>query len=184
MGKFIKIKKIIAVCTIIAVIISCSQIFFGCDANTKSEKYQLIRIHIRADNNTSEAQAIKIKVRDAVTKYLTDALTGVLNRQQAYDMINVRLTAIEAVANGVLSSNGFYYTSSAKMCNEYFPARTYDGAVVESGYYDALILELGSGGGDNWWCVIYPPLCYVEGGGTGDVKYKSWLAEVYKKFFG
>ena len=54
--------------------------------------------------------------------------------------------------------------------------------VVESGYYDALIVELGDGAGDNWWCVVYPPLCYVAAGGEGSVEYRSLIAELWKKF--
>ena len=55
--------------------------------------------------------------------------------------------------------------------------------MVESGYYDALILELGAGKGDNWWCVIYPPLCYLEANGTGGIRYRSKIKEIWDKYF-
>ena len=72
------------------------------------------------------------------------------------------------------------------MRSEYFPTRCYDDVVLESGEYDSLIVELGSGTGDNWWCVAYPPLCFVNAtdDGTENVVYRSKLLEIIKSFFG
>ena len=62
----------------------------------------------------------------------------------------------------ILRQKGFNYVSNVKINNEYFPSRTYENTTLESGYYDAVIIELGEAKGDNWWCVMYPPLCFVN----------------------
>ena len=91
------------------------------------------------------------------------------------------LGAIEEVAKEILRENGFSYGAKASLRREDFPTRVYDGVTLEAGVYDALILELGSGKGDNWWCVVYPPLCFTSG--NGNIVYKSMIAEIIKKFF-
>ena len=80
------------------------------------------------------------------------------------------------IANKTLYSNNFTYKASIALKNEHFPDRQYDGYDFPEGYYDALIIYLGEGSGDNWWCVAYPPLCFSTAGKT-NVAYKSLIAE-------
>lgn len=84
--------------------------------------------------------------------------------------------------NGGRSPGGerFSYRSKASVREEEFPTRVYEDLTLDAGYYDALILELGSGKGDNWWCVVYPPLCFT-GGECGYV-YKSKILEIIESF--
>ena len=85
----------------------------------------------------------------------------------------------------MLRDGGYNYVSNAELRNEYFPTRAYNDVVFESDYYDALILELGSGEGDNWWCVAYPPLCFVGNDlGSDGIQYRSKLLDMISKFFG
>lgn len=91
---------------------------------------------------------------------------------------------IESIANAVLVSEGFTYTAHAKIDNEYFPTRTYemeeeDLTLVE-GYYDALILELGTGTGNNWWCVVYPAFCFTKTNNFDNIVYISKIWEIIK----
>lgn len=174
-------KKIIAIFMILSVCI----IFCGCfeDNITIDEGYCLIRIHIRADSNEKKDQEVKLKVRDEITSYLTHKLKGITDRDKAYTTLQSCLPTLKSKADMVLKDNGFDYKSCVRLNNEFFPARMYNNVVVESGYYDALIIELGSGSGDNWWCVIYPPLCYLDGGGSGGVVYKSKIKELLDKYF-
>ncbi len=166
-----------------AIIFAFAYIFCGCAGDTTSEKYSLIRIHIRADSNEEKAQAVKLKVRDRVSEYLEKELDGVTDYSKAYELLEAKLEKLKEISDETLKENGFSYTSRVRLNNEFFPTRSYNDLVVESGYYDALIIELGSGKGDNWWCVIYPPLCYLEAKGSGDIKYKSYFAELFKKYF-
>ena len=79
--------------------------------------------------------------------------------------------------------NGFEYTSDASVKREQFPTRVYGDLELEKGFYDALIVELGDAKGDNWWCVIYPPLCFAGGNLTaGNIKYKSKILEIINEW--
>ena len=82
-------------------------------------------------------------------------------------------------------ANGFNYGCKAYIDAENFPTRSYDDVVLEAGVYDALILNLGSGKGDNWWCVVYPPLCFIGGNDNGqnNIVYRSKLLEIIEDFF-
>ena len=146
------------------------------------EHTEYLRIHIRADSNEKSAQAVKYRVKDAVVDFLTPYIAECDTKSKAESMIKDRLSDIETVADKVLCEQGFTYKSHAKICAEKFPTRSYGEYVLEQGYYDALIIELGSGKGDNWWCVVYPPLCFT---GTGThYAYRSKILEIVRKFFG
>ena len=139
-----------------------------------------LRIHIRADSNDSADQNVKYEVKSAVVDYLTPYLTKATSKKKAMSIVRSHLRNIEAVCDRVLAANGFSYTSRAKLCEEQFPDRTYGDVTLAAGVYDALIIELGSGSGNNWWCVVYPPLCFVggESNGTNQIVYKSKLQEI------
>lgn len=166
-------------CVFLLSLIICT----GCVHTNLDEGYMLIRIHIRAESNSETDQAVKLKVRDRICEYLECELDGIEDFQSAYAGIEKRLGELTKLADGVLEKEGFSYKARARMSNEFFPTRSYEGIVVESGYYDALIIELGAGKGDNWWCVIYPPLCYLEVNGAGGFRYKSKIKELWDKYF-
>ena len=100
-------------------------------------------------------------------------------------MVQDNLDNVESVADSVLSENGFEYKSTAYISEEYFPTRVYGDTTLEAAVYDAIIVELGEGVGNNWWCVVYPPLCFVnaEETSTDGFRYKSKLMEIIEKFF-
>ncbi len=168
-------KKLVAVLLLVCSIAALAFAFGG------KQTASYLRVHIRADSNEAAAQAVKYEVRDAVVRYLTPVVAECESKQEAMDAVRARLREIEAVATQTLSLRGFSYGARAKLCREQFPTRVYDGATLKAGVYDALILELGSGEGDNWWCVVYPPLCFTSG--NGNVVYRSKIAEIIKKFF-
>ena len=93
------------------------------------------------------------------------------------------LQQIEEGANGVLAENGFSYTARAAVRREEFPTRVYEDVTLEAGVYDALIVELGTGEGANWWCVLYPPMCF-SGEATGEnIRFRSRILEIIRDFF-
>lgn len=154
---------------------------FGGNAGRTEENSSYLRIHIRADSNGAEDQAVKYQVRDRVVAYLTPIVADCSSKEEALKRVGENLTGIETVASGVLKSNGFTYGAKASLKQESFPTRVYENVTLEAGVYDALILNLGSGKGDNWWCVVYPPLCFT--GGNGNIVYKSKIAEIIRAFF-
>lgn len=164
--------KIVAFMLSVCMIVCLPIIILSCkDNNTYSG--ELLRLHIRANSNSDEDQAVKLKVRDGVNQYLSENITAT-SFEAAYAEIGLRLKKISAIADGVLKANGFYYGAKAELDNEYFPTRVYGDVEVPAGNYDALIIKLGAASGDNWWCVVYPPLCYGE-----KFEYKSIFAELF-----
>lgn len=162
---------------VIICIIMCfvPMLFVGCD---RSES--VVRIHIRANSNSEYDQDIKLKVRDEVVEYISDKINGCKSSDEVLNILGNNLSNLEEVADEILHSNGYTYSSSASIDYEYFPSRDYDGITFPSDYYNALIIRLGSGTGDNWWCVAYPPLCFVgEENTSAKVRYKSKLLELF-----
>ena len=133
-------------------------------------------MHIRANSNSAADQSVKLAVRDAVNEYIENNIRK-SSFEEAYREIGARLDVLDGIAEKTLRSRGFGYGARSKLCNEYFPTRVYGDTAVPEGYYDALIIELGEAKGDNWWCVIYPPLCYGDDGGK--FEYKSFFAELF-----
>ncbi|MCH5147091.1 MAG: stage II sporulation protein R [Clostridiales bacterium] len=142
---------------------------------------EYLRIHVRANSNDQIDQDVKYKVKDEVVKFITPYAAQCVDKETAMELISSILDEIEDVCDRVLRQNGFTYTSKASVRREEFPTRVYGELTLEAGVYDALIIELGSGKGDNWWCVIYPPLCFTSG--TADVKYRSAIYDIVRKFF-
>ncbi|MCH5350707.1 MAG: stage II sporulation protein R [Clostridiales bacterium] len=166
---YVKILSfVLSFCMIIClpiIILSCKE------NNTYSG--ELLRLHIRANSNSEPDQAVKLKVRDSINQYLAENITAT-SFAAAYAEIGLRLKKISDIADNVLQANGFYYGAKAELANEYFPTRVYGNVEVKEGFYDALIVKLGEGKGDNWWCVVYPPLCYGD-----KFEYKSIFAELF-----
>ena len=155
----------------------------GLTSAKASNEKDFLRLHIRANSNSTADQDVKYLVKQEIVNELTPIFVDVTTKKQAMEKLNDNLARIEDVANGVLHANGFTYTARAAIKSEHFPTRAYNDVVLPDGLYDALIMELGTGSGDNWWCVVYPPLCFLEnniGGETG-VKYRSKLQELIKK---
>ena len=150
--------------------------------NTPETKEEYLRIHIRADSNSMEDQAVKYAVRDEIVAFLTPIVAACENKKALQNALKTHISDIESVADTVLSANGFTYVSSAEITAENFPARVYGDLTLEAGFYDALIVNLGSGKGDNWWCVVYPPLCFIGNGRGEGFRYKSRIAELIEKW--
>ncbi len=142
-----------------------------------------LRIHIRANSNFSVDQNVKYKVKDAVVEALIPILADIESKAEAEKVMSENFSYIESVANKVLAKEGFSYTANAKIDNEYFPTRTYDDITLEEGFYDALILELGSGQGDNWWCILFPAFCFTKTTNSANVVYISRIWEIIKSVF-
>lgn len=163
----------------------CGSLFIF-NSKTSTPEYDYLRVHIRANSNEEIDQVVKYLVKDRVVNFVTPYLIECDTKQKSIDVVNGLLEEIEDVCDEVLIENGFTYTSNAKICKEKFPTRSYDNVTLEAGIYDALIIELGSGDGDNWWCIVYPPLCFVNKSelDAHNIQYQSYLMDIVKKYFG
>ena len=165
-------KKIaLAVCVIFVIFL------VGIGLANQPQKQEYIRIHIRANSNLEIDQNVKYQIKDSVVEFLSPQIAFCENKQDFMIVLENNLEEIENLADNILKQKGFEYSSCAKVRQEEFPTRSYDGFVLESGLYDALILELGEAKGDNWWCVVYPPLCFLKGN-QQNVLYKSKILEI------
>lgn len=170
-------KKACITILIFAIIVVVSA---GVIVQGQSPRTEYLRIHIRAESNKEEDQAVKYLVKEAVVNYLAPFLAECDSKSKAEKTLTERLNDISEIAEDTLKKEGFFYGAKAIMREEKFPTRTYGDFTLESGFYDALIIELGSAKGDNWWCVVYPPLCFTKGD-FGYV-YKSKIYEIIKSF--
>lgn len=130
----------------------------------------LIRLHVVANSDSAEDQALKLKVRDKILEYLSGSLNGVQDQATAIDVINARLNQIITVAENEVKSEGYDYSVTARLDFEQFPTKNYATFALPAGGYEALRVMIGSGQGANWWCVIFPPLCTSAALGTADAQ--------------
>ena len=163
----------------LAIIFLSSACFLGCNIKTENNK-EYLRIHIRANSNEDIDQQVKYVIKNSIVEFLTPYLSTVHNKEYAVNILKDLLENIKNISDNLLRERGFNYTSKVMLKSEAFPLRVYDNLTLEAGIYDALIVELGNGSGDNWWCVVYPPLCFVEG--DGNYVYKSKLLEIIEDF--
>lgn len=159
-------------------------VFAVSDSSKSAAAYEYLRIHIRANSNCDVDQNVKFKVKEKVVEFLIPVLTECDTKNKAINSLNKLINEIEAVCDLELSKNGFSYKAKAFIRQEEFPARTYEDLTLDAGIYDALIIEIGEAKGDNWWCVVYPPLCFIDSKYTDgkSIKYKSKLLEIIENF--
>ena len=139
----------------------------------------LIRLHIIADSDSEADQAVKLKVRDTVIKEMSSEFKNSDIEKSRVAIIN-NLAKIEETADRVLLENGFTYRSKAEYGKFNFPRKAYSSVTLPAGEYYGIRVTLGSGGGHNWWCVMYPPMCFTEDSrgkmsGESDEKLKESL---------
>ena len=151
-------KKAIA-CGLAVVVLLCflTSIVLMAEAEELSDK--MIRLHVIANSDSEEDQALKLAVRDAVLSYVTDKLESADDREEARAVLEENLDEIAALAEEVISEYGYTYEAAAEIGMEEYPTREYDTFSLPAGRYLSLRLTLGEGKGRNWWCVVFPPVC-------------------------
>lgn len=120
---------------------------------------KMIRLHVIANSDSEEDQALKLQVRDQVLSYATDILRSSADMKDAQNRLDRALPQIERLAAEEIGNAGYAYAVSARLEETEFPLKEYDGFSLPGGEYLALRIIIGEGTGHNWWCVVYPPLC-------------------------
>lgn len=124
---------------------------------------RILRLHILAAGDDTASQEIKLHVRDSVLTYIRDTIAEASTAMDAEAALSLILPEITAIANHTLESYGVSYRASAELTTEYFPIKQYGSLLLPPGEYRALRIVLGDGDGKNWWCMLYPSLCFTEG---------------------
>lgn len=122
----------------------------------------LVRLHVIAEDDSAGEQALKLKVRDRILAEFGDALSGQGDVASIKEYVNTHLDDFKSVAEDELKQNGSDKTVSVSFEKTAFNTREYGNVRLPAGYYDALRIVIGEGKGQNWWCVLFPPLCFVE----------------------
>ncbi|MGI5893994.1 MAG: stage II sporulation protein R [Candidatus Merdivicinus sp.] len=119
----------------------------------------VLRLHILANSDSEQDQAVKLKVRDALLAQTGTLFNHAENRSDAEEAARANLQNVEKIADEVLQSEGVSYKANARVTELFFDTRVYENFTMPAGRYQALQITLGNGEGHNWWCVLYPPLC-------------------------
>ena len=120
---------------------------------------KVVRLHILANSDSEEDQALKLRVRDRVLERATELLEQTGDRRESEEVLQSHLPELERIAAEEISDCGYEYDVTAEVANTMFPTKEYDGFTLPAGEYLALRIIIGEGNGHNWWCVVFPPLC-------------------------
>lgn len=146
---------------LIIYILLCIDSYVNAVSNNISSS--VFRLHVIANSDSVEDQSLKYKVRDKILEY-TNTLIDV-NSNSKEDIINIanqNIDILKSIAQNTVYENGFNYNVNISIGNFYFPTKYYGDISLPAGYYDALRIEIGNAKGQNWWCVMFPPLCFVD----------------------
>ena len=120
---------------------------------------KVVRLHVLANSDSEEDQALKLLVRDAILERAEDLLSKSGDREEAEGLLRGRLLEFEQVAAAVIAQAGYDYPVRVELEDTQFPTKEYDGFTLPAGEYLALRVLIGEAKGQNWWCVVFPPLC-------------------------
>ncbi len=120
------------------------------------------RLHIIANSNSSIDQELKLKVRDSVLEYINKEIPNNLSKDEVILEVRNKLPDIKLIAESVIKSYDLNYNINLEINNFYFPTKHYYNLSLPAGYYDALKISIGNAQGENWWCSLFPPLCFID----------------------
>lgn len=144
-----------------------------------------IRIRVIANSNSTKDQLLKKVVRNGVENEVTSLLENVKSIEEAREVIKENIDSINKKVEEVLEKNNYNVSYKVNFGYNLFPEKKYKGVVYKEGYYESVVITLGEGEGDNWWCVLFPPLCLMETDESNleEVEYKSFIKEILDKYF-
>ncbi len=124
----------------------------------------VLRLHVIADDDSAEAQSLKLEVRDALLKKGAELFLGNDSLSAAQGKLSDNLSGLKKIAEDTVKQRGYTYEADIEITRCYFPTRQYGGITLPAGEYNALRVILGEGEGENWWCVMFPPMCLPAAG--------------------
>ena len=150
----------------------CAVIFFTYDGQHRRTAEQLqqeiageiIRFHVRANSDSPEDQQLKMQVKQELVEYIGELLNGVGDKEEARKILTDNIENIENAAKGVINEQKKEYNVKAYFEYSYFPVKVYADMTFPQGIYEAFRVDIGAAEGKNWWCVLYPSLCFVDAG--------------------
>ena len=167
MKKFFKfidfgfIKRFFIVSLLFSICVFISAISYV-NAVSEDISQSVFRLHVIANSYSKEDQDLKYKVRDSILEYINDLAVNCSSKEEVILLANEKQDELYDIAKKVIEENGFNYDVNISIGNFEFPTKTYGDISFPAGNYDALRVEIGDAVGQNWWCVMFPPLCFVD----------------------
>ena len=141
-----------------------------------------IRVRVIANSNSDYDQKIKYEVKDILEDDMYNILNGVKSLDDARYKINSNLIKVENDIDSYLKYNNYNLGFDINFGYNYFPKKEFKGITYKEGNYESVVVTIGSGNGDNWWCVLFPPLCLIESEESTDIEYTSLIKEIIDKY--
>lgn len=154
-------KEIILLVILFSLYIFINAFSYATQVSNDLQK-NVFRLHVIANSNSDEDQNLKYIVRDNLIQYMNSICTNCSSKEETIEVVSNHISDFTDIANRTIKDNGFSYTASVELGNFEFPTKTYADISFPSGYYDALKVKLGNSSGQNWWCVLYPSLCFID----------------------
>ena len=174
-------KRLIIILTIIIVPLVIQK---NTEAETIEIPNEAIRIRVIANSNSIIDQYEKLKVRENIQIYLQELLKDAETKEETEEIIKNNLTNIEENVQNTLKEIDSKVQYQINYGSNYFPEKEFKGITYKEGYYDSLVITLGKGLGNNWWCVLFPPLCLMETEEENitEIEYELFVSEVLNKY--
>lgn len=159
--KRLKIGRIFVILILLSLFILISAISYV-DAVSNNIADSVFRLHVIANSDSKEDQELKLKVRDELLSYMNIISKDSTSKQEAMQIANEHKEEFTQIAKKVIKENGYNYTVNVQIGKADFPTKYYGDITLPAGTYDALKVQIGEAKGQNWWCVMFPPLCFVD----------------------
>ncbi len=156
-----KFKRFILVSALLIIYVCISAVSYT-HAVTTDIADSVFRLHVIANSDSDEDQNLKYIVRDKVIEYMSSISQNASSKEEVIKIAKANLDKIQAIASQTIRENGYTYSVNVEVGNFSFPSKRYGDITLPPGYYDALRIKIGEAEGQNWWCVMFPPLCFVD----------------------
>lgn len=180
-------RFILVVCIMVVTLFAFNEVVYGSiSGNGKNNEKvlnsvssKLIRFHVIANSDSTEDQNLKLKVKDEVIKFMAPMLKNSNSIEQSREILKKNDSKIKEISARIIKENGYEYKVNTSLSKENFPVKTYGNITLPEGKYEAYRILIGDAKGKNWWCVMFPPLCFVDVT-KGEVADKETSAEMKK----
>ena len=154
--------KRISIILILFILYTCICAFSYANTVSSDIAASVFRLHILANSDSEEDQNLKLKVRDNILAYMKDISSDISSKEEAISLMENNIDAFEGVALQTIHDEGYDYDVNLSIGKFDFPTKYYGDISLPAGLYDALRIEIGEAKGHNWWCVMFPTLCFVD----------------------
>ena len=157
--KFLKNSSIVLFLLFIYILFSAGSYSLAISSDLSQSVF---RLHVLANSDSKEDQELKLKVRDNLLDFMNEICSNCSTKEEAMKIANENKDKFQEIAENTIKENGFNYSVKININNFYFPTKSYGDISLPAGYYDALRVEIGEAKGQNWWCVMFPSLCFID----------------------